>query len=192
MTLRIRSGDIDGTIGLIVDNLSVLAPILIFVAMQITMQAFEATPAIHHPAVVFAFFPPVARLVAIKLGDPSVVAPDHFQALFADAGQGVSELAVIVMLGNGFIITSMVWAAWLTALIDRRPRRAAGIAALGAVLTLFGVIHSVDPAGSLYLPWTLSQAARSMDFAFVEAYLALAVMLGLLSLQRETPSAKGS
>ena len=167
--------------------LVVLAPILIFVAMQITMQAFEATPSLHHPAVVLAFFPPVARLVAIKLGDPAIVAPEHFQALFADPGQGVSELAVIVMLGNGFIITSMVWAAWLTALIDRRPLRAAGISVLAAVLTLFGVIHSVDPAGSLYVPWTLDAAARAMDLAFVEAYLALAVVLGLLSLQREPP-----
>src|SRR5208282_5523620 len=37
--------------------LSVLAPILVFISIDITAQAFEATPARHAAAVVFSFFP---------------------------------------------------------------------------------------------------------------------------------------
>ena len=164
--------------------LAVLAPILIYVAIQITMQAFEATPPRYFAAVVIAFFPALARMVAIKLGDPGIVAPAHFQELYAQSDAGLPELAVIFILGNGFIITSMVWACLVVALIDGLVRRAAAIALFGALLTLFGVIHSVDPIGSIYLPWMLSAAEQHLVYPFVAAYVALAAVLLALSLQR--------
>jgi AGZA family xanthine/uracil permease-like MFS transporter len=138
----------------------------------------------HAAAVVFSFFPAIARMVAIKLGDPTYVSPDHFNALYNDATQGVSELAVISVLGNGFIITSMVWASFVVAMIENKPRQAAWIALLGGALTLFGVIHSVMPAGNLYLPWALAPALRSMALQFAGAYLALAAVLLLFSFWR--------
>ena len=163
--------------------LAVLAPILIFIAIHITMQAFEATPQKYFAAVVMAFFPAVARMLAIKLGDPGIVAPDHFAQLYTHADQGLPELAVIVILGNGFIITSMVWASFVVALIDHHLRRAAAIVLVGAALTLFGIIHSVDPNGSIYLPWTLDASARGLVWQFTAAYGVLAATLFLLSLQ---------
>jgi len=164
--------------------LVVLAPILIYVAIQITMQAFEATPKAHFAAVVVAFFPAVARMLAIKLGDPGIVAPQHFAELYANADQGLPELAVIVMLGNGFIITSMVWASLVVALVESRLRAASAIALIGAILTSFGVIHSADPSGALYLPWSLSAPTQQLVFPFAAAYVVLAAALALLSLQR--------
>jgi AGZA family xanthine/uracil permease-like MFS transporter len=164
--------------------LAVLAPILIFVAIGITAQAFEATPVRHAAAVVFSFFPAIARMVAIKLGDPTYVSPEHFNALYNDASQGISELAVISVLGNGFIITSMVWASFVVAMIENRPRQAAWIALLGGALTLFGVIHSVMPAGNLYLPWALDAGMRSIVLQFAGAYLALAIVLVVFSFWR--------
>lgn len=164
--------------------LAVLAPILIFVAIGITAQAFEATPVRHAAAVVFSFFPAIARMVAIKLGDPTYVSPEHFNALYNDASQGISELAVISVLGNGFIITSMVWASFVVAMIENKPRQAAWIALLGGALTLFGVIHSVMPAGNLYLPWALDAGMRSIVLQFAGAYLALAIVLVVFSFWR--------
>jgi len=164
--------------------LVVLAPILIYVAIQITMQAFEATPKAHFAAVVVAFFPAVARMLAIKLGDPGIVAPQHFAELYANADQGLPELAVIVMLGNGFIITSMVWASLVVALVESRLRAGSAIALIGAILTLFGVIHSADPSGALYVPWSLSAPMQQLVFPFAAAYVVLAAALALLSLQR--------
>lgn len=188
--LVIGLGGIFGYVSNIVElvPLSVLAPILVFVAIGITVQAFEATPMRYAAAVVFSFFPAIARMVTIKLSDPTYVAPDHFAALFNDNTHGISELAVIAVLGNGFIITSMIWASFVVALIDGRVARAAGIVLLGAVLTLFGLIHSVDPAGSIYLPWQLGAGAQSMAWQFVGAYVALAIVLFLLSLQRGEPT----
>lgn len=164
--------------------LSVLAPILVFVAIGITVQAFEATPMRYAAAVVFSFFPAIARMVTIKLSDPTYVSPEHFGALFNDRAHGISELAVITVLGNGFIITSMIWASFVVALIDGKTARGALILLLGGALSLFGLIHSVEPAGGVYLPWLLDTAERSLVWQFAGAYLVLAVALLLLSLQR--------
>ena len=96
------------------------------------------------------------------------------------------ELAVIIALGNGFIITSMIWAGFLAAMVDRRPAAAVVTLLAGALLTLFGVIHSVEPGGGLYLPWDLVGVARTLAFQFTAAYAVLAAVVGLLSLQRGT------
>lgn len=160
--------------------LAVLAPIIIYVAIDITVQSFEATPKKHAPAVVFAFLPPIAYLLSIKLGNPGIVPPDQFANLLADNAHGIAEMAVIVILGNGFIITSMLWATMLAALIDQRPNRAALTLVLAALLTAFGVIHSVKPQGGLYFPWALNAADIYLVTQWVSAYAVLAVVLWLL------------
>jgi len=160
--------------------LVVLAPIIIYVAMDIAVQAFAATPAKHAPAVVFAFLPAIAYLLTIKLGNPGVVPAAQFVHLFADASHGISELAVIVVLGNGFIITAMLWATMLAALIDQQPRRAAKTLLIAAGLTAFGVIHSVQPQGGVYWPWSLRGHGAMIAQQFIAAYVVLAAMLWMV------------
>ena len=165
--------------------LAVLAPIIVYVGLGITVQAFRATPEPHAPAVALAFLPSLAYLLAIKLGNPAWIAPDRFAALYAETGaHGLPELAALVTLGNGFIITAMLWATLLVAMIDGRLRAAAGVALLCAAGTLCGVIHSVDPRGGVYLPWMLDGLRAVIAWQFAGAYAALALALGVLSLQR--------
>jgi AGZA family xanthine/uracil permease-like MFS transporter len=180
--LFIGIGGMLGVLGAIIEALplAILAPILVYVAIGITMQAFEATPRRYAAAVVFSFFPAIARLLAIKLGDPTLIAPDRYASLYGDVSRGPSELFTIVVLGNGFILTSMIWAAFLVAVIDARPWRASGVLVLGAAMTAFGLIHSVQPDGSLYLPWLLSGAGRQAALQWSAGYLALAVLVPLL------------
>jgi len=169
--------------------LAALAPILVFVSIDITTQAFQATPARHAAAVVFSFFPAIARLLAIKLGDPAYIAPEHFATLLGASDRGLPELGLIVALGNGFIITSMIWGAFLAALLDRRHGAASLALLTGAVFTLFGIIHSVEPGGDLYWPWTLHGIGRTLVGQFAAAYLVLAVVTGLLALAPRPPDA---
>ena len=165
--------------------LAVLAPIIVYVGMGITVQAFQATPQRHTPAVVLAFLPSLAYLLAIKLGNPAWVAPERFAALYAQTGaHGLPELAVLVTLGNGFIITAMLWATLLVAMIEGRMRLAAAVLVLCAALTAFGVIHSVDPRGGVYLPWTLEGLRAVIAGQFAGAYAVLALLLAALSWQR--------
>lgn len=168
--------------------IAVLAPIIVYVGMDITVQAFHDSPRRHALAVALAFLPSVAYLLVIKLGNPAWIAPDRFAAMYEGVdGHGLPDLATIVTLGNGFIITAMIWSTALVAMIDHRFRRAAVVLLIGAVLTLFGFIHSVDPRGSIYWPWMLDGLRRAIAWQFAGAYVALAVLLGLLSLQRQSP-----
>jgi AGZA family xanthine/uracil permease-like MFS transporter len=165
--------------------LAVLAPIIVYVGIDITVQAFQATPQKHSPAMVLGFLPSVAYLLSIKVGNPTWIAPERFAELTSTLdGHGLPELAVIIVLGNGFIITSMLWISALAAMIDGKLLRASACLLVAAGLTLFGLIHSVDPRGGIYLPWTLQGLPATIAWQFAGAYVALAGLLALLSLQK--------
>jgi adenine/guanine/hypoxanthine permease len=167
---------------------AVIAPILVFVALEITCQAFIATERRHAPAVALALLPTIARLVTIKLSNPDLVPADRFQAALNAQGRGLPELLVTVALGNGFIVTAMLWGAIVVKLIDRQIRAAAVYVIICAVLTYFGLIHSALPDGNLYLPWNLPEPARRIPNQFTAAYTAVAGMFLLLSWRREEHS----
>ncbi|GAB3334854.1 hypothetical protein [Marilutibacter aestuarii] len=168
--------------------LAVLAPIIAYVGLDITVQAFQSTRREHAIAVALAFLPSVAYLLVIKLGNPAWIEPARFAELYAHGeGSGLPELATIVVLGNGFIITAMLWASALVAMIEGRLRLAAGWLLAAAALCLFGVIHSVHPQGGIYLPWALQGLGRVIAWQFAAGYAVLAGMLALLSLQAAGP-----
>jgi adenine/guanine/hypoxanthine permease len=149
---------------------AVIAPILIFVALEITCQAFIATDRRHAPAVAIALLPTIARLVTIKLSNPQLVPPDRFQAALNAQGRGLPDLLVTIALGNGFILTAMLWGAIVVKLIDGRIRAAATYLFVCAVMTYFGLIHSALPDGNMYLPWNLAEFARRLQNQLAGAY----------------------
>ena len=162
---------------------AVLAPIIVFVGLDITVQAFQQTKREHAIAVALAFLPAIAYLINIKFG--TWVAPDAAAALYAAVdGHGLSDVATLQLLGNGFIITAMLWAAALVALIERRPGVAVGLLFVAAALSAFGVIHSTDPRGGIYLPWQLEGLRQAITLQVTAAYAVLAVVIGLMSVQK--------
>jgi adenine/guanine/hypoxanthine permease len=164
--------------------LAALAPVLVFLALNITAQAFTAVPARHAIAVAISFFPSIARLLTIELSDPKFIAPQTFAALMRAPEHGLPALSVIVALGNGFIITATIWAAFVVEMIERRLRAAAVYLAVGGTLCFFGIIHSVLVDGSAYALPQLDGAARNVAIQFCAAYFVLAGVLLLLSVQR--------
>jgi adenine/guanine/hypoxanthine permease len=164
--------------------LAVLAPVLVFLSLNITVQAFSAVPLRLAPAVAISFFPSIARLITIELSDPTFVAPERIAQLMDASDHGLPMLAVIVALGNGFIITATLWAAFVVEMIEHRLRAAAAYLAAGGVLCCFGIIHSVHIDGSAYVPWQLSGTARDVATQFCLSYFVLAVAMLLLSLRR--------
>lgn len=163
---------------------AVLAPILIFVALDIVVQAFLATPAKHAPAVALAHVPTLARLLAIELGIfiPQANMPD----LLKPGPEGISDIQVIFALGNGFILTGMLWGAFLSELIDRRLLRSALYLGILAVLTAPGIIHSAQPDGKMYNPLALDAATQMVPKLFCGGYLLLAVVFIALSFTPES------
>jgi AGZA family xanthine/uracil permease-like MFS transporter len=118
-------------------------PILIFVGLEITAQSFRATPTRHYPALAVAALPALAYLAGVIAGfarDPHLTA------------EGAQVFQTLRCLGNGFILTSLLWAASLAALLDGRYVRAALYLVVAGACALFGVIHSPLPAAPVDLP----------------------------------------
>lgn len=176
-----------GYAGFIVELIprAVIAPILVFVALDIMCQAFHACPVKHAPAVAMAYFPTVARLLQIKFSNPGLVPTEIFNKQMTTVEKALPELLVTVALGNGFILTGMLWGAFTAKLVDRQVRAAAFYVAVCAVLTFFGIIHSAIPDGNMYLPWTLPYPANQIPKQFTIGYLALAALLLALSFSKE-------
>ncbi len=175
---------------------SVLAPILIFVAVDIMVQAFQACPAAHAPAVALAYLPTVARLVQIQYDKMLLLLPDapYGKALMElPTATHLPEVVLIVALGNGFILTAMLWGAFIAELIDRRLKVASVYLVVLAVLSFFGIVHSVMPSGAMYLPWNLGVESR-IPYEFSMAYLVLGLLFFVLSFtpeSKEPPSEHG-
>ena len=191
--LFIGLGGILGYVSFIVELIPrpVIAPILVFVALDIICQAFVATPQRHAPAVAFSFFPAVARLVQTELSNPDFVPVDRFQQLLSGSGARLPDLLITVALGNGFVLTAMLWGAFVAKLIDRELKTASFYLLLCAGLTFFGVIHSALPEGNMYLPWLLPDPARRIPYQFTAGYLVLALMMAALSYTKSSREPAG-
>ena len=193
--LFIGLGGIFGYIAFMADALPkpALAPILVFVALDITEQSYLATPKRHAAAVTLAVFPSVAQLVQIFLSQTYNGA--LMSAAIDPAGtmrvtgltnpDFISTCAVMIMLAHGFILTAMLWGGALAFLIDRRISAAATTLGVCAVLSFFGFIHSVTPSGGIYLPWT---TGSTLPYHWTAAYLGFAVLVtALYGLTRGDP-----
>jgi AGZA family xanthine/uracil permease-like MFS transporter len=180
----VGAGGMLGYIAFLADALPLpaLAPILVFIAIEMTTQSFTSMPRKHFAAVTIAALPSLAYLVLIFLsqvhgGALLGAAIDPAAALQASGLTNpafVRLCGVVVMLANGFIITAMLWGGAATHLIDRNTRAAAALLACGAVLSLVGVMHSILPTGGLYWPW---RAGSLMPYHWAAAYAVVAVAL---------------
>jgi adenine/guanine/hypoxanthine permease len=128
-----------------------VAPILIFIGLQITAQAFLASPPRHGAAVAVTFVPVAAAVVLIEVGGTLGALGKTPADL---AGDGALTYSALLVLGNGFILTAVLWGSALVWIIDGRLRAAAAVFALASALSLFGVVHSPLPGGGLFVPWS--------------------------------------
>jgi AGZA family xanthine/uracil permease-like MFS transporter len=150
--LFIGLGGMLGYLSFFVDLLpeAAVAPILIFIGIEITAQAFESTPQRHYRALVITFIPVIACLVAIQFGQ-----------ILTGVGKGVADLSgellatyqATIILGNGFIVTALLWGAAFAHVLDHRPGKAAIYCVACGLCALCGVIHSPLSSGALFSPW---------------------------------------
>ena len=179
--LVIGVGGAVGAVSVLVSVLpeAAVAPILIFIGLEITAQAFVASPARHAAAVAVSFIPAVAALVLIEVTGFLASVGRRPGDL---AGEGNAAFQHLLILGNGFIVTALLWGWALVSIIDGRLGRAAAVFAACAAATLFGLIHSPLPGGALFWPWS---AGGSGALALAAAY---GVGAGLLLALAHTQS----
>src|SRR5690606_27387645 len=113
-----------------------------------------------------------------------------------------SELFVVKLLAGGFIVTSLLWASPLAAIIDRRLPRAALLLVVTALCALFGLIHSPLDGGAMFwqrqwwqqtseagsAAYTHAQHVRETPLRFAAGYTLSAMLLVIWHLWLTTYS----
>ena len=109
----------------------------------------------HYAALTLAILPALAYLATISMdmalgGRPPV--PDEAVKILA-----------LRCLAHGFIVTSLLWASCLSAILDRQLYCAALFLAVAAVCSLVGVIHSPLSPEAIAWPWEVVQQMKQVS-----------------------------
>ncbi len=117
--------------------------ILLWIGLIITAQAFQEVPKPHALAVGLGLVPALAAWALVLIETTLRVTGS---SLLAAAPQFKGELYLhgMIALSQGFMLSSMVLAALLVQVIERRFLQAALWAALAALLSFTGLIHAYE------------------------------------------------
>jgi adenine/guanine/hypoxanthine permease len=123
--------------------LPAIVPILLYIGLLIGAQAFQAVPAAHAVAVVFAILPNIASwatgLMNNALAAAGTTATQVGEQALTGAGLVYHGTA---LFGGGAILAGMVLGAIVAFIIDKKFLAAATYCVIGAVLGFIGLIHA--------------------------------------------------
>jgi len=123
---------------------AVVFPIIVYVGLRTIAHSCESMPPRDFAALAFAAVPVLAYVVVILASE-----------IFAGrtpSPSGAGLFTALRCLGNGFVITSLLWATALIALLDAKPVWAALTLFIAAACSLFGLIHSPLEGGPIAWP----------------------------------------
>ncbi len=127
-----------------------VAPMLVFVGLVVTAQAFNTTPPEHSIAVAMAMIPHISSLLITKFNSLlqyineelkssiSLIDPHTMTAMLEHGIHYAGHLA----LGTGAILVGLIWGAITAYIVDKRYIMVSAFAFSAAMLTLIGLIHS--------------------------------------------------
>jgi adenine/guanine/hypoxanthine permease len=168
---------------------AVVFPVIVFIGLRTIAHSCESMPRRDYAAMALAAIPVLAYLVVISC--------DEIFAGRTPSLAGVAMLGAMRSLGNGFILTSILWAATLIAVMDDRPLRAVLTLLTAAACSLFSLIHSPLPGGSLAWPHQTWQELVAdpntrlqylSPFHWAAAYLLAAAVIYVNSLVAARPA----
>jgi len=173
-----------GTLSLIGSIVPVQAgmPIVFWVGIIITAQAFQATPAAHAPAVAMGLFPAIAAWGSTVVEGAFRTAGGQTvsQVLSTDSHALVNGFLVhgLIALERGSIFCCMLVAAIAVFLIERKFFSAAACAVAAGLLASVGLMHSFQVQGNtidylFHLPWPTSTTAPDGVFQYRAHNLAI-------------------
>lgn len=168
---------------------AVVFPVIVYVGLRTIAHSFEVTPRRDYAAMGLAAIPVLAYLI--------VIFADEVFAGRTPTPEGVVLLQTLRCLGNGFILTGLLWAMALVPVMENRPRGAVLPLLFAAACSLVGLIHSPLPGAPLAWPhqvWQELVAGRDVrlqfqsPFHWAAAYLLVAGILFVASLLPAKPA----
>lgn len=159
-----------------------ILPILIYIGLLITSQAFNASPKRHAPAVAIAIIPWIADYVITQVNNGLSAAGTNATTLGMEAlvGAGVSYGGMQV-LGAGAILVGMILGAIAAYVIDHNWKGAILYSLFGAACAWVGFIHSSE----LRLLPVVGERGFNAAWGPVIGYLAMALLFFLMMLYRK-------
>lgn len=146
--------------------------IVLWIGIVMVAQAYQATDKAHAPAVAVGLLPAIAAWGALMLKNGVRAAGGTFgPALIPALAQGDIAAHGLFALESGFLLTSIVWAAATTYILERRFLVAAAWALAGAGLSAIGMIH-----GYAFTPGDVVQVVQP-SWQFAGGYALLAALL---------------
>jgi AGZA family xanthine/uracil permease-like MFS transporter len=178
---------LSGAIPLVLEFIPIEATlgILLWVGIIITAQAFQEVPREHALAVALGLIPSLAAWALVVI---ETALRAGGSTLFAAAPKFGADLYIhgVISLSQGFLLTSMILAAMLVFILEKRFLRAAGWALAAAVLSMVGLIHA----------YKLTPQGVENRFGFAAApgfgvtYAAAALLLAALHFARPKGGAR--
>ncbi len=178
-----------------------VAPILIFIGFEIASLAYSASGEKHSMAVTFSIIPAILNYGYIQvkgLYEPVMGALQNLGQKYSSLQTELStvippffhgQYKILEAMGQGYILTAMIWGATAAYLADGKARHAVVALATGGVLAFFGVIHSATSTGEIYLPWSLP-AGSNIPYHFSAAYLLSAAAILVMAAFSRTETEK--
>ncbi len=156
-----------GVVSLLLNIVPVVAilPILLYIGVVITTQAFTSVDGKYAPAVVLSIIPWLAdwtrNAVDIVLGQAKTNALEIGYEALNNAGLNYGGM---LTLGSGSIIVGMLLGSMAVYIIDYKYKQAAVVCFIGALLSFFGIIHAKSVAINANFQVTLAYIAVMLLF----------------------------
>ncbi|MCD4827328.1 MAG: hypothetical protein K8Q99_06080 [Acholeplasmataceae bacterium] len=142
-----------------------ILPILLYIGIVITTQAFTSVKHKYAPAVVLAIVPALAdwtrNAVDIAVGAAGTSAADIGYGTLNNAGLNYEGM---MSLGAGSIIVGIILGSLAVYIIDHKFLHSTIVTSLAAVLSFFGIIHAGTVAINANLGMTIGYAAMAVIF----------------------------
>jgi len=156
--------------------------ILVWIGLVITAQAFQASPPPHALAVAAGLIPALASWLLVQIETALRVAGTDL-ASTVDRFAPSLHIRGVIALSQGFLITSIIYAAVMAFVIDHKFKRAAAWLLSASVFSATGLIHSYK-LGSAGVENCFGWFTAAPDFAIPYA-VGAAMLWGLGAARRE-------
>ena len=163
---------ITGSIEILLSLIPIVAiePILIYIGITITTQAFETSESKYYPAIIVSFIPWLAdwskNVVDIAFNSANLNALNIGLDIINESGLNYGGMST---LGAGSIIVSIIWGTMLVFIIDNKFGKLAVTSAVAMILSFVGIIHS--PVISINANQDISISYLIMLIIFISYYI---------------------
>lgn len=172
--------------------------IVLWIGIVISAQCFQSIPSSHAPAAVIGIFPSLAAWAILMIKSIFFYLNMQFQGFIAKLSnppkfnfaldsvsitQPIAPYALkgLLVLSEGFLLTSMVWASIVVYIIEKNFKVASIWAFIGAGLTFFGIIHSIKVVGND----VMSQYGILPATEFTISYILIGILFWTMSLGKK-------